>query len=105
VTVRPRVAAVADDSGRLSGVTGAGRGAGSLSLRRVAASHYLTGQQKRARGLGAMLGGVAAGRFIRVPRDASLSAGRARRMPGWPAGPSSGNSETIRMLASTALAG
>ncbi len=68
MTARPRAAAVADDSGRLSGVTGAGRGAGSLSLRWVAASHYLTGQQERARGLGAMLGGVAAGRFS--PRTA-----------------------------------
>jgi NADPH2:quinone reductase len=51
------------DPGRLSGITGAGRGAGSLTLRWVAASHYLTGPEDRARALRAVLDEVAAGRF------------------------------------------
>lgn len=33
------------------------------AVQTVVASHSLTGQQERARGLGAVLGGVAAGRF------------------------------------------
>jgi NADPH2:quinone reductase len=52
------------DPGRLSGITGAGRGAGSLTLRWVAASHYLTSQHERARAIGAVLAKVEAGRFI-----------------------------------------
>jgi NADPH2:quinone reductase len=51
------------DPGRLSGITGAGRGAGSLTVRWVAAGHYLTGQQDRADAVGAVLGQVAAGRL------------------------------------------
>jgi NADPH2:quinone reductase len=51
------------DPGPLSGITGAGRGAGSLTLQWAAASHYLTGPQQRARALGAVLDEVAAGRF------------------------------------------
>jgi NADPH:quinone reductase len=52
------------DPGRLSGITGAGRGAGSLTLRWVAASHYLTSQQDRATAVSAILDEVRAGRFI-----------------------------------------
>jgi NADPH2:quinone reductase len=51
------------DPGQLSGITGAGRGAGSLTLRWVAASHYLAGQPDRARAVGAVLSEVAAGRL------------------------------------------
>jgi len=51
------------DPGQLSGITGTGRGAGSLTLRWAAASHYLTGPQDRARALGAVLDEVTAGRF------------------------------------------
>jgi NADPH2:quinone reductase len=51
------------DPGRLSGITGAGRGAGSLTLRWVAASHYLASQQDRSAALSAILGELAAGRF------------------------------------------
>jgi NADPH2:quinone reductase len=51
------------DPGRLSGITGAGRGAGSLTLRWVSAGHYLTGADERSRALGAVLDQVAAGRF------------------------------------------
>jgi len=51
------------DPGRLSGITGAGRGAGSLTLRWVAASHYLARQQDRAAAVSAILGELAAGRF------------------------------------------
>jgi len=51
------------DPGRLSGITGAGRGAGSLTLRWVAASHYLAGQADRAAATRAILGQVAAGQF------------------------------------------
>jgi NADPH:quinone reductase len=51
------------DPGRLSGITGAGRGAGSLTLRWVAASHYLTGKHERALAIGAVLGQVEAGRL------------------------------------------
>jgi NADPH:quinone reductase len=51
------------DPGQLSGITGAGRGAGSLTLRWVAAGHYLAGQPDRARAVGAVLSEVAAGRF------------------------------------------
>jgi len=36
------------DPGRLSGITGAGRGAGSLTLRWVTASHYLLSQAAAA---------------------------------------------------------
>jgi NADPH2:quinone reductase len=50
------------DPGVLSGITGAGR-AGSLTLRWVAAGHYLAGQPDRARAVGAVLSEVAAGRF------------------------------------------
>jgi NADPH:quinone reductase len=51
------------DPGRLSGITGAGRGAGSLTLRWVAASHFLTNQRERASAVSAILGEVSAGRF------------------------------------------
>jgi NADPH2:quinone reductase len=51
------------DPGRLSGITGAGRGAGSLTLRWVAASHYLTNQRDRAEAVSAILSEVTAGRF------------------------------------------
>ena len=51
------------DPGRLSGITGAGRGAGSLTLRWVAASHYLTNQRERASAVSAVLDEVRAGRF------------------------------------------
>jgi NADPH:quinone reductase len=51
------------DPGRLSGITGAGRGAGSLTLRWVAAGHYLASQQDRAAAVAAVLGQVAAGRL------------------------------------------
>jgi NADPH2:quinone reductase len=49
--------------GRLSGITGEGRGAGSLTLRWVAASHYLAGQPDRAAAVSAVLGQVGAGRL------------------------------------------
>jgi NADPH:quinone reductase len=51
------------DPGRLSGITGTGRGAGSLTLRWVAAGHYLARQQDRAAAVSAVLGQVAAGRL------------------------------------------
>ena len=51
------------DPGRLSGITGAGRGAGSLTLRWVAASHYLAGQHDRADAVGAIISQLTAGRF------------------------------------------
>jgi NADPH2:quinone reductase len=51
------------DPGRLSGITGAGRGAGSLTLRWVAAGHYLTSQQERAAAVSAILDDVRAGRL------------------------------------------
>jgi len=51
------------DPGRLSGITGVGRGAGSLTLRWVAASHYLTSQGDRAASLSAVFDEVRAGRF------------------------------------------
>jgi NADPH2:quinone reductase len=51
------------DPGRLSGITGAGRGAGSLTLRWVAASHYLAGQEDRAAAISAVLDQVRAGRL------------------------------------------
>jgi NADPH2:quinone reductase len=51
------------DPGRLSGITGAGRGAGSLTLRWVAASHYLSSQRDRAAAVSAILDQVRAGRF------------------------------------------
>jgi NADPH2:quinone reductase len=51
------------DPGRLSGITGEGRGAGSLTLRWVAASHYLSGQHDRAAALGPVLGQLRTGRF------------------------------------------
>ena len=51
------------DPGRLSGITGAGRGAGSLTLRWVAASHYLAGQEERAAAVGTVLGQLTAGRL------------------------------------------
>ena len=49
--------------GRLSGITGEGRGAGSLTLRWVAASHYLAGQHDRAAAVSAVLGQLGAGRL------------------------------------------
>jgi len=51
------------DPGRLSGLTGAGRGAGSLSLRWVAASHYLASQHDRAEAVGVIVSQLTAGRF------------------------------------------
>ncbi len=51
------------DPGRLSGITGEGRGAGSLTLRWVAASHYLAGQRERAAAVGAILDRFSAGQF------------------------------------------
>jgi NADPH2:quinone reductase len=51
------------DPGRLSGITGAGRGAGSLTLRWVAAGHYLTSQHDRAAAVSATLDQVRTGRF------------------------------------------
>ena len=60
---RGRPARTAAGDGRLSGITGAGRGAGSLTLRWVAAGHYLASQQDRAAAVGAVLGQVAAGRL------------------------------------------
>ena len=51
------------DPGRLSGITGAGRGAGSLSLRWVSAGHYLASQHDRAEAVGAIVSQLAAGRF------------------------------------------
>jgi NADPH2:quinone reductase len=56
------------DPGALSGITGAGRGAGSLTLRWAAASHYLPGQQDRAEAVGTVLDQVRAGRL--APRIA-----------------------------------
>jgi NADPH:quinone reductase len=50
------------DPGRLSGITAPG-GAGSLTLRWVAASHYLSSPQARARALGAVLQEVSRGLF------------------------------------------
>jgi NADPH2:quinone reductase len=50
------------DPGRLSGITGAGL-AGSLTLRWVAAGHYLPTRADRARAVHAVLDEVAAGRF------------------------------------------
>jgi NADPH2:quinone reductase len=50
------------DPGRLSGITGPG-GAGSLTLRWVAASHYLNAAPERARALGAVLQEVRRGQF------------------------------------------
>jgi NADPH:quinone reductase len=50
------------DPGRLSGITSHG-GAGSLTLRWVAASHYLSSPQARARALGAVLQEVSRGLF------------------------------------------
>jgi NADPH2:quinone reductase len=49
------------DPGRLSGITDAGRGAGSLTLRWVAASHYLASQYDRAAAVSAILGQFTAG--------------------------------------------
>jgi NADPH:quinone reductase len=51
------------DPGRLSGLTGAGRGAGSLTLRWVAASHYLASQHDRAEATGVIVSQLTAGRF------------------------------------------
>jgi NADPH2:quinone reductase len=51
------------DPGRLSGITGAGRGAGSLTLHWVAASHYLASQQDRAEAVGTIVSQLTAGRF------------------------------------------
>ena len=51
------------DPGRLSGITGTGRGAGSLTLSWVAASHYLTSQHDRAAAVSAILAQLTAGRF------------------------------------------
>jgi NADPH2:quinone reductase len=51
------------DPGRLSGITGAGRGAGSLTLSWVAASHYLVSQRDRAVAVSAILGRLTAGQF------------------------------------------
>jgi NADPH2:quinone reductase len=51
------------DPGRLSGITGAGRGAGSLTLHLVAASHYLASQQDRAEAVGTIVSQLTAGRF------------------------------------------
>jgi NADPH2:quinone reductase len=51
------------DPGRLSGITGEGRGAGSLTLRWVAASHYLTSQRERAAAIGVILDQVRTGRL------------------------------------------
>lgn len=79
------------DPGRLSGITGAGRGAGSLTLRWAAASHYLTGPDERARALGAVLDQVAAGRFSPRIAHATPSARQARHTPGSPAAPCQGN--------------
>jgi NADPH:quinone reductase len=67
------------DPGRLSGITGAGRGAGSLTVRWVAAGHYLTSQEDRAAAVGAILAEVRAGRFSpriagRFPLDRAAEA-------------------------------
>ena len=51
------------DPGRLSGITGTGRGAGSLTLSWVAASHYLTSPHDRAAAVSAILAQLTAGRF------------------------------------------
>jgi NADPH2:quinone reductase len=51
------------DPGRLSGITGAGRGAGSLTLTWAAAGHYLAAPADRARVTRAVLAEVAAGRL------------------------------------------
>ena len=78
------------DPGRLSGITGEGRGAGSLTLRWVAASHYLSGEGDRAAALGPVLGQLRAGRFS--PRIAErFPLGRA--------------AEAHTLLASRAVAG
>ena len=78
------------DPGRLSGITGEGRGAGSLTLRWVAASHYLSGQHDRAAALGPVLDQLRAGRFS--PRIAErFPLGRA--------------AEAHALLASRAVAG
>jgi len=70
------------DPGRLSGITGAGRGAGSLTLRWAAASHYLASPADRAAATRAILDQVRAGRLgpriaERFPlRDASAAHAR-----------------------------
>jgi NADPH2:quinone reductase len=51
------------DPGRLSGITGTGRGAGSLTLSWVAAGHYLTSPRDRAAAVRAILAQLTAGRF------------------------------------------
>jgi NADPH2:quinone reductase len=51
------------DPGRLSGITGDSGSAGSLTLRWVAASHYLSGPHERARALTAVLDEVRSGKF------------------------------------------
>jgi NADPH:quinone reductase len=51
------------DPGRLSGLTGDSGSAGSLTLRWVAASHYLSGPHERARALTAVLDEVRSGTF------------------------------------------
>ena len=80
------------DPGRLSGITGTGRGAGSLTLSWVAASHYLTSQDDRAAAVSAILAQLTAGRFS--PRIAARfpSPARPRHTPVWPAGLSLGRS-------------
>lgn len=67
------------DPGRLSGITGAGRGAGSLTLRWVAAGHYLAAPDDRAAATRAILGQVAAGQLspriaARFPLDRAAEA-------------------------------
>lgn len=67
------------DPGRLSGITGGGRGAGSLTLRWAAASHYLAGHADRAAATRTILGQVMAGQLspriaMRFPlRDAAAA--------------------------------
>ena len=51
------------DPGRLSGITGPGGGAGSLTLPWVAANRYLSSPPARARALGAVLQKVSRGLF------------------------------------------
>ena len=51
------------DPGRLSGITGDSGSAGSLTLRWVAASHYLSSPQERARALTTVLDEVRSGKF------------------------------------------
>jgi NADPH2:quinone reductase len=51
------------DPGRLSGITGDSGSAGSLTLRWVAASHYLSGPHERARALTPVLDEVRSGTF------------------------------------------